>query len=125
MYCKHYAEKGSRKLGDQNENVRLRCQVDMDKEWEGLKYQTITLCHCSFFWLQTKEIYCLTVLGAKEQKSRCQQGLAPSKRVQGFLPGVTWLLVVCCQSLVLLICSCIMPVFSWESPGIHPVSLFL
>ena len=29
-------------------------------------------------WLETTEIYCLTVLGARSLKSRCCQGLTPS-----------------------------------------------
>lgn len=57
---------------------------------EGLKQQMISLCSCPLsIWLSITEIYCLTDLGARAQKSRHQQGLALSKDGTEILPGLT------------------------------------
>ena len=79
-----------------------------------------------FFGIKQKKFIVLTVLGTKEQKSRGQQDLAPSKSVQEFLSGVIWLLVVCCQSSVLpdlqLHHASLFLEITWPSPC---VSLFI
>lgn len=124
MHYKQNAEKGCRSLRDQTENVRLKYQIDRDKELEGLKQQMISLCFCPLFiWLNITEIYCLTDLGAGAQKSRHQQGLALSKDdgnpswphlASGILLSifsVSWFEAASSQSL------------PRSSPGILPVSL--